>query len=157
MRVNPEIVELKFGCEVHVRYDNGLPIAAGASYEYGRAMFLSFHRQNIELFYDGGRVGVFNRREIEIIGRPIRLNDVLLAAGADGIGTKTPHDLIGILVLWDYWQDDLTEQSNETIAFLADLLAPTSPSVLESSLEASHEAPETQDTESQENGAQHTT
>jgi hypothetical protein len=55
---------------------------------------------------------------------PCRLNDVMLAAGTDRIGTSEQQhaDLISILVLWDYWNDDLSAQSEGCVAFLYDLL-----------------------------------
>lgn len=70
-----------------------------------------------------------------VIGRPIRLSDVLLAIYSfrDERNEKVPSTTERYnknrdedeLLIWQYWnlrKDDLTQQSLETLQFIADLL-----------------------------------
>lgn len=65
---------------------------------------------------------------IEIIGRPIRLADVLLAMSKDRNGNWSPgmmEDLYALLQGqrgWKLSQDDLNEQDEATISFLYEVL-----------------------------------
>jgi hypothetical protein len=60
--------------------------------------------------------------------RPVRLTDVLLAVetGWWHRDRNAEHEISAdtskLLILWDFHQDDLTQQSDECIDFLADLL-----------------------------------
>lgn len=89
-------------------------------------------------YYTKGGYEAMNLDGIEIIGRPIRLADVLLA-----INSSTPTDTAyaitesgGFLQIgdsssiwerldfhWNLLKDDLTLQSPETISFIAELLS----------------------------------
>lgn len=62
---------------------------------------------------------------LEILGRPIRLADVLLAIKTQW-EKRDPdamyHDIIKTVSIWRLSTDDLEKQSEETINFLAELL-----------------------------------
>jgi hypothetical protein len=98
IRENPEIVELKFGCAVEFDW--------GAS-----ATVVSVHADG-SLYTTWGKSKVPRKHVKVIVGRPIRLADVLLAT--DTTARVVSH--------WDWKHDDLTEQSEECLAFLASLL-----------------------------------
>lgn len=119
---NPEIVELKCGCEASDRYGNDW-VYNGWEW-WGKEKLMK-------------NIGT----ELAIVGRPIRLADVLLAIH----GRYHHGDVVDVRILpsgtfqkmytgtvmpgdWDYgpvWNlraDDLEKQSEETINFLAELL-----------------------------------
>lgn len=62
--------------------------------------------------------------EVGRVARPIRLADVLLAITNLGrpLATRGRSLMIDALVYWDLMQDDLTQQSDECVAYLAHLL-----------------------------------
>lgn len=108
---NPEIMELKFGCEMRckgkmLRYigkDNG-----------SSALIVD----------DGSLLFVDAIGEVEILGHPIRLADVLEAARK--VGYNSTEDwlavITGIVTRYDLHKDSLTDQSDVCLAFLAALL-----------------------------------
>lgn len=131
IKANPEIVELKFGCEV--------------SYEGWECILLDVPRQNPAMWVlaqsktlpDEETDGEVYIPDCEIIGRPIRLADVLLAIGKDekdiyfkNSDTTIPKwkiihsDITGSSIGWNLLKDDLTLQSDETIDFLSTLIEP---------------------------------
>ncbi len=58
------------------------------------------------------------------VSRPIRLADVLLAIGRPALYDSSAYFLYkNGNEVWDLRRDDLTEQSDECVAFLADLLS----------------------------------
>ncbi|HEY1757932.1 MAG TPA: hypothetical protein VGG72_21360 [Bryobacteraceae bacterium] len=129
IEANPDIVELKEGCIVHV---NELSHTV-----FGKdgGKFMAYLNRP---FPDDLLVNDFydcefseGTDEIRIIGRPIRLADVLLAAIGKGLAVNTigvfMSDEEGIMphtfrAAWNLRKDDLNEQSEETINFLAELL-----------------------------------
>jgi hypothetical protein len=148
---NPEIVALTFGCEIGITaYDefySGVPLVIGST------AICKKHKRYKEECYaeedgcsttDGAVIrwgneedgwGTMTRKESEfkVLGRPIRLADVLLA-----ILKQDPANRTKLLLessgqfrqvfpnrLGPYWNlraDDLEKQSEETISFLYELL-----------------------------------
>lgn len=125
IEANPEIMELKFGCRVqnNRRGDMGYILA---------------QEFNSNVYYneDTKQVLVRDFEPDEIIGRPIRLADVLLAArevseriegqlfvADNGMFciAKVGKSLDG-LGYWNLAKDDLTLQGKPTIDFIHDLL-----------------------------------
>jgi hypothetical protein len=115
---NPEIMELKFGCEV--------------IYEEKKCKYLHHVEGWFDVLlppnYDKGILQVTNPK-LKILGRPIRLADVLLAldellvkenSGNRGRTERTMQ----ILDYWNLKDDNLDHQSEETKQFLIDLLTP---------------------------------
>lgn len=141
---NPAIVELRFGCEFKFteEYDN---------YEMGfrnvEDVCIAYREDtdaygNPYLWINGvcSEYEFTTKEEIEIIGRPIRLADVLLAIwkqdkckGADILRTHTGNIASGgfketnlehiVMGLWNLLKDDLEEQSDETVEFISNLLS----------------------------------
>lgn len=121
---NPEIVELKFGCEIEK--DNGEAIRKYKVWYYkqGEKMECISVDQNLGYSF----VSPYEKN-FTILGRPIRLADVLLAIrkdkwpGAEGhqvlLGRMTEAD---VCEKWNLRNDTLTEQSPETIEFISNLL-----------------------------------
>ena len=112
IKANPEIVELKFGCEVEFN-DSSREVIIGISLEN-----IEVERVQTRTHY---QIGVSNITEI--IGRPIRLADVLLAIGKnDPMGRNGIQDYMDILIKWKLKDDNLDNQSKECIEFIHGLL-----------------------------------
>lgn len=127
IKANPEIMELKFGCEVMYGDDVQEPrrVTIGNPYAVeNNKVFNPWNRDDTSDLF-------------EILGRPIRLADVLLAiknmlivVDAEGhfyrcemkLSDKVPK--IGkYLGEWNLRDDNLEHQTPETIAFIANLLS----------------------------------
>jgi len=137
IEANPEIVEMKWGCnflygnkkpEYPARFENW-----ASRGDIVRALDLTFGQQK--------RIHLANVK-CEIIGRPIHLADVLLAlaearVGMLADGSYQEPGMINIFPApdsprrmmqeptycrWNGRKDDLTEQSDDCLSFLADLL-----------------------------------
>lgn len=129
---NPEIVELKLGCEVIATHSEigvwrgllGHPKRTGNAWQCGE-------KQPQEMM---GTIFIHRVNIREIIGRPIRCADVLNVILEES-RYKLPHELDGltrhqwrnerwieVLYEWNLPKDNLTDQSDETLAFLASLL-----------------------------------
>ena len=128
IEANPEIVELKFGCEI---------FRTGAT---KREFFVGQFADQMSIVRID-KMGAWlptimskppNSQQYTVVGRPIRLADVLLAMGETDwhVGTngrffawsRNLGEMIGQPVSWNLRKDDLNEQSEETINFLASLL-----------------------------------
>lgn len=109
IEANPSIKDLVFGCEVRYYMDSSMIFCTPANEDdYVTAVYTKNNTlQKIEDIED-----------YEIIGRPIRLADVL--------GTVYPDEItnthLAIVARWNLKQDDLSLQSQETIDFLYSLL-----------------------------------
>lgn len=148
---NPEIVELKLGCLIRPKNEEGLVNLY--KFEWGDEKGEHDHfplevihytpdsetYEERELIEGELVVGFFDpfegyvvrqdtrdwlamddmKEDVEILGRPIRLADVLLT-GADGFGAKNVLDLT---IYWNLRKDSLEDQSEETIDFIYQLLA----------------------------------
>lgn len=120
----PEIMELKFGCEMR-RMDFLLKYVGKNN---GQHALLITGKQEL-LFVDK------IEEAVEILGRPIRLADVLLAIQETHIElAKVNHETLRITPtaekvtvkgygFWNLRADSLSEQSDETIHFLAELFS----------------------------------
>ncbi len=126
IEANPEIMELEFGCKLTVNWmenDNDP--------KYHQTLYWPEDmRPNGEnsVIWDNMTGDI-----VEILGRTIRLADVLLALPAGlyissgGLFVESSHGLDGSTALdskesWDLRHDDLSAQSPETLSFLAGLL-----------------------------------
>jgi hypothetical protein len=114
---NPEIMELKFGCEVGT-------VTGSEGYLRGPILRKSGPGFDTEW-------GYFNpiSPNVDVLGRPVRLADVLVAyihfgAPAQIVADAKKHldNELQIVFSWNLRADDLEKQSDETISFLYDLL-----------------------------------
>lgn len=123
VKANPEIIELKFGCEVDYYGERTMAVSNEADYEQGKYIFVSPEVK-------GNNMVFLDDKNIKIIGRPIRLADVLLVLKEcinisfsaeyseffeGDINTRTG-------IFWNLRDDNLEYQSKETITFIAGLL-----------------------------------
>ena len=129
IKANPSIMDLVFGCEVLYKKTNIIKTCVGR-----------FEADTLTLDFRNGMPqilmmdGYMNPDLTEILGRPIRLADVLLAisktlkfASSEGckiqLGVATLHFIDKTnLVKWDFKNDSLIEQPEETIDFIYNLL-----------------------------------
>jgi hypothetical protein len=134
-KANPEIMKLKFGCEV---------IDTRLSVRNAPTIFLNQTRDrkgNVQAYVHSGKTAWYvpnsiKDRSLEILGRPIRLADVLLtiqtqeadceflmhnSSYANTISLKLPNNPRP--VSWNLKDDNLDNQSEETKQFLISLLA----------------------------------
>lgn len=127
---NPEITELKFGCVFQVK-DDGKVFTCIDAKIMERAVNNEVSRFASVVFMDskGTLEGAFDRNEIEIIGRLIRLTDVLLAISKTGYANMLLSSMIhkdgefGIFEFsWDLKNDDLEKQSDACISVVHSLL-----------------------------------
>lgn len=139
IKAQPEIVELKFGCYVKRRSNGDLRNRSA-----GKIGFVIKKYPNpsaVGVVFEGNETmsAVLNN-EIEIIGRPIRLADILLAIGqskknadmeygirANGVFLtdfceKAVFNENDEIIAWDLKNDDLSKQSPECLQFLAGIL-----------------------------------
>ena len=104
--VNPEIVELKFGCEIKYDNKNVRLVRQGFTGNW--------------LLETGLSVDI---SDYKIIGRPIRLADVLLAImRKSDYNNPTRNETFDLIRLWNCADDNLENQSEEMITFIHELL-----------------------------------
>lgn len=144
IEANPEIVELKFGCEIEQ------PLKS-AGYRVGRIASFSGSDDGTDTtsYYHvmfGMSVDKVYVNEFKIIGRPIRLSDVLLAVKQEDLNLENKfkkdykgHPPIKYKIFYQFMQsitkyeidggefwnlkdDNLEHQTPETIAFIFNLL-----------------------------------
>lgn len=121
----PKIMELKFGCEVRFNAYNEVFV------------YLRKSLKGNEIIKKGGeRISIVSISDVEILGRPIRLSDVLRALNYRRklVDEKYSIDTKGYLtsfdknwfpknqVEWNLSIDDLDSQSDEVKTFLYELL-----------------------------------
>lgn len=108
IKANPEIMELKVGCEVMYGDDLKEPckVTLGNPYIV----------ENNEVFNPWNRDDTSDL--FEILGRPIRLADVLLVI----FQAQQQRETVKIVLFWNLKDDNLEHQSEETLAFIASLL-----------------------------------
>ena len=131
IETNPEIMELKFGCEVQYRNSEERVTAIGKEYqnpELPGCLFVPVgYPKGTDEFKARGNPEI---RTLHILGRPIRLADVLLAMQAQAekdlanrqIPLPRPALFGKVANQWNLKADDLSKQSEETINFIAELL-----------------------------------
>lgn len=137
---NPEIMELKFGCELlrKTLRDGWQSIyyvltTAGQGRPEGHIWISSipFGSMVIDMTKDE----ISNGGEFEIIGRPIRLSDVIVALSKQSKGYFFTQDgdipdeeytikreTLRVLYHWNCEDDNLSHQTEETISFLHAIL-----------------------------------
>ena len=142
VKANPKIVELKPGCEFYQKNRKTDEVLSDAVYVFlGRG--IDSREINFSLTdryardeigrYDGYAYNEVQSEKnlegyIEIIGRPIRLADVLLVfrgrslKGCDPNETYPSRNEISILQRWNIRNDDLSKQSEDTVDFIHGLL-----------------------------------
>lgn len=120
IQANPSIMELGFGCRFFFKGNNNNECIALSSKEWKRLTFI-ISLPHLEPKIDSlNRKELIENNELEILGRPIRLADVLLAySKKEGWPVL---ELAQIASMWSLTKDSLQEQSEETLSFLANLL-----------------------------------
>lgn len=133
-KANPEIMELKFGCEVEVKTYSGNVTKVIYLDEGGSGVYVSHPslKSKTAFFekFDYSIAGFKKYILKEILGRPIRLADVLLAIKADVyidsdgffLIMLDDNDVRKVGAKWNLQKNNLDDQSPETIKFLLDLL-----------------------------------
>lgn len=142
VRAVPEIMELKFGCEIALKK----PLS-----NFGQKIVERFGDSTWKLddnnfrfvgergWIDAYDILFFRKENVEILGRPIHLADVLVAVEehikAQWLTSAFPDETIGnfqpylentgmnTMKQWNLRADSLDQQSDETLEFLAKLLA----------------------------------
>lgn len=163
IKANPQILELGFGCELNVYYGEDINKREAILLEKGEHIADSFpgggeHQQDYvpyekvwlkEPYVDCEQCLDTDKDTnwviFEILGRPIRLADVLLAIQAGnwieknrtwsistsglffpyemvGAGDEWDKEMNGKRPTWNLLKDRLEDQSDETLTFLAELL-----------------------------------
>lgn len=123
---NPSILDLSFGCEIR-------DITDGSTYK----LIYNVGNHYLKLTsWSGDDLNTFNTDEswngkTEIIGRPIRLSDILIAFRDVWIMPTTKKDqgfrYLGLGlgnpgISWNLLKDDLSLQSEDTIDFIYNLI-----------------------------------
>lgn len=126
---NPEIVELKFGCQVYAPWRTRI-VKHTVIYTDRDKVYVAESRRRDEDFPNVGTTKRFSSESIKywgIIGRPITLFDVVQAIRKVGYSsTDEWYKTLGHLV--DYWSihrdkgDDLNVKTEGTIDFIHSLL-----------------------------------
>lgn len=156
IKANPSIKDLVFGCEVMMKWGDYHGDVATVEYVCGKCKKHKLSKNcNEDCYFDGNiedaisvvhspedepKEWILLEADYDIIGRPIRLADVLLAIKDNTIGIHKSamnngtyawfiklHEPNGLQFkatgkLWHLLKDDLTQQSDETIDFLYELL-----------------------------------
>lgn len=125
---NDQIMDLGFGCEVKVKYTNLNPRKVATKvFEIGDGKDFVYLASNTGM--EGEMVYLERYKPSdnfiqEILGRPIRLADVLIAVSKNCKASKKVSDSPEWMVVthWDLFKDDLNNQSKEFVAVLAGLL-----------------------------------
>ena len=134
-KANPEIMELKFGCDVMAAKPSGL---------FQATIIEQIGLLFVVWFWDSeGDVKNFTKESLKILGRPIRLADVLIALSKKKrdyeIAITANMDVGDFLeiqsqledgevtylsanISWNLQKDNLDDQTKETKKFLTDLL-----------------------------------
>lgn len=116
IKANPDIMKLQFGCEIETTRDKT------------RGIVIAAREFDVDVMLEGVRRSIGNRHVVSF-GRPIRLADVLLAIQKNAHPNNWPKiDVFGYMtgpskcIGWNLLSDTLTDQSDETIEFIANLL-----------------------------------
>lgn len=127
----PEVMELKFGCEVRktfIKSDFG-----HSEREYKqKGLYLRRDRDTlgrtiaIRVLFDGNkRPNDCDELDLEILGSPITLAVVLRAIGKNMTDIyKAPDAKIDTMYKWNLEHDNYDDQSQETKDFIGSLLTP---------------------------------
>lgn len=139
----PDIMELKFGCDVYIETLEGYG-GGDTINQHRRITAKQCHEEQLPMYLVGayfGERGYIQAdfgaiagmrgsilpnvyRIVEVVGRPIRLADVLYSLTK--LPDLEPFDLPGfwieVIGRYNLRKDTLTDQSDECLAFLANLL-----------------------------------
>lgn len=123
----PEIVELKFGCQLLAPW--GRPVTIWDVIPTGHACENKYLSEGIHYFYDSHRKGEFlhensTQDAYKIIGRPITLADIiwLLCNGKnEEIDYAQDYGVMDVLNKWNLLKT-LEDQAPETIDFIYEIL-----------------------------------
>lgn len=125
IEANPEIVELKLGAECRYTIPAGRKIKELALVRVSKT-----GRTALCATYDTRQRGwsgpyFYEIEKLEVIGRPVRLADVLYAYEQqdDVAHSEFKRERVEILNRWCLVDDDLRDQSDETVDYLYSLLA----------------------------------
>lgn len=134
IEANPDILDLKFGCEIerpdHARHYRVIE-DIGWGNNQKRVWVNSVPFGAMDMPFERAKNALLNGdEEWKIIGRPIRLADVLLALNNHkSVREPDKHEwqIYGLCNdafprSWNLRKDDLSEQSDECISFLYELL-----------------------------------
>lgn len=121
VRANPEIVELKFGCDI---VDENKHRYTFLHFSPMQLAAMDFTTANV---FDGEVVrGItFRISKTKIIGRPVRLADVLLAIEKKDAGYGEEEWMLNRMMFGsDKWNllKDMEDQSDETLEFISRML-----------------------------------
>ena len=129
---NPEIVELKLGCRFiwkasHPTFYGTYTIVDFDDLGDGQFTYMAVHKERKRDVED---VGKFDERlktekQFKIIGRPIRLADILLALRLDDIDSPEMLESLEIetvCLMWNKYDNNLEEQTPEIIDSIYELL-----------------------------------
>ena len=115
IEANGEIAELKFGCKVK-----------GSRHDIIGQVYVNTGDRIEVMFGCDMDAYEIDSTHFEIIGRPIRLADVLWAINMPiKYHTKTPTvkiELCKLLSSWNLLKDNLEDQSEETVTFISNLI-----------------------------------
>ena len=134
IEANPEIVELKFGCEIEIPKLNNFTfkgiifkLKLSKTPHYVGVAYGSMYRES-ENFSHEREIHFDDLVEKKIIGRPIRLADVLFTVAQKApplfsqqviMEAEEPRKILG---MWNLKDDNLEHQSKETIEFIHSFL-----------------------------------
>lgn len=129
---NPSILDLQFGCAVHWQKTkegfSRIFVNFSEPEKFGKKYSIIASTDNLTSKHvKWGRVAV-KTEDLIILGRPIRLTDVLLAMEGFGVRRYSGGDnrigdkFADLFECWNLLDDDLSHQSQETIDFLAEIL-----------------------------------
>lgn len=131
-KANPSILELKFGCEVAILFDDS-DFYGKVRPEWIKRPIYKVSEQKAVVYivdppFPNNAINVQERlkkREFKILGRPITLADVLLACMKTiwngQLSTGVKNNMYKISYIWNMFED-LDHQPDETKSFLYDLL-----------------------------------
>jgi hypothetical protein len=139
-QANPEIMELKFGCEIAILFDDS-DFYGKVKPEWVKRPIYSVSAKKAVVYivdppFPNNAIDVqdsLDKGEFKILGRPIRLADVLVAAENKIIGDyiidsghltfmKAESDEPEEEWTWNLLDDNLDNQSDECKKFLTELL-----------------------------------
>lgn len=146
IKASPEIMELKFGCEVMLLLGDYYGEIGRVVYPSGKCTKHKLYKNCNEDCDIKDAVSIVtnwddepsewlllsNGKDYKVLGREIRLADVLLAIkSSPKCDTLWEYEVISDLIwgktnkqieMWNLRKDSLSEQSEETLKFISDLL-----------------------------------
>lgn len=122
VEANPDIKKLEFGCSINRPYN---------MYRYG-GIIIGEDNGSYYVMYDSISQEIITMHDIqddEILGRDIRLADILYAINTHGISNNefwhdntTEFYISKMALKWNLLKDNLNDQSDECVEFIYNLL-----------------------------------